>query len=216
MNKLVILKDDEIIDEIELKSDSLFAGREPEAAVYLDDPSVSRRHARFFTVFGETFVEDLNSTNGTLLNHRKVVKHILKHDDVIVIGSFTIRFIDEEAAKVQEQNQDETVVISSSDRSESDGAAKKVIVPKTAKLRFFRGPKKGDETKIDRSLYTIGRPGGEVAAIARRPQGFFLLHIGGEQYPKINNEEIDTVAGVQLNEGDVVEVGENLAEISFG
>ncbi|MCP3662884.1 MAG: FHA domain-containing protein [Gammaproteobacteria bacterium] len=216
MNKLVVLKDDEIVDEIDLESDSLFAGREPEAAVYLDDPSVSRRHARFFTVFGETFVEDLNSTNGTLLNQRNVVKHILKHGDVIAIGSFTIRFIDEEAAHVQEQNQNETVVVSPRNQSESDGVEKKVIVPKTATLRFFRGPKKGDETQIERSLFTIGRPGGEVAAIARRSQGFFLLHIGGEQYPKINNEEIETVAGVKLNEGDVVEVGENLAEISFG
>ena len=42
-----------------------------------------------------------------------------------------------------------------------------------------------------------------------------LLHIGGDVYPKINNKPVDSVAGVKLKEGDVVEVGENLAEISF-
>ena len=54
-----------------------------------------------------------------------------------------------------------------------------------------------------------------MAAIARRPQGFFLLHIGGDRYPRINNKEIQTTKGVQLNEGDMVEVGEHLVEISF-
>ncbi len=54
-----------------------------------------------------------------------------------------------------------------------------------------------------------------MAVIARRPQGFFLLHIGGERYPRINNHEVNSVAGVKLNEADVVEVGENLAEITF-
>lgn len=68
---------------------------------------------------------------------------------------------------------------------------------------------------LGRGIYTIGKPGEEVAAIARRPQGFFLLPIGGQRNPRINNQEVVSIAGVKLNEADVVEVGENLAEISF-
>jgi len=74
---------------------------------------------------------------------------------------------------------------------------------------------KGNLEKIDRSLFTIGKPGENVAVIARRPQGFYLLHIGGSSFPRINNKEIDSKGGVQLQEGDMVEVGEYMAEISF-
>ena len=66
---------------------------------------------------------------------------------------------------------------------------------------------------INRSLYTIGEPGDDVAVIARRSHGFYLLNIGGGSYPKINDQEISTSAGVQLNDGDVLEVGEHLAEL---
>jgi len=54
-----------------------------------------------------------------------------------------------------------------------------------------------------------------VAVIARRPQGFFLLKIGHNSFPLINNKKVDVGGGIKLNEGDVVEVGENMLEISF-
>ena len=89
------------------------------------------------------------------------------------------------------------------------------LTPKTALLRFFRGPLKGQQDQITRSLYTIGKPGKAVAVIARRPQGFFLLHIGGPTLPKINEKEIKGSGGIQLHEGDMIEVGEYLAGILF-
>ncbi len=217
-NRLVIFKNGEAEDEVLLEAKNMVIGRDARSDIQLNDLSVSRRHARLTYIYNEYCLEDLDSTNGTILNEQPVTKRILKHGDLLRIGSFTLRYHGPDE-KASEDELDKTVVIRSSEPAAAKPAARKdssrVMLPKSAALRFFRGPQKGLQDRIDRSLYTIGQPGGEVAAIARRPQGFFLLHIGGDRYPMINNKEIQTTKGVQLNEGDMVEVGEHLVEISF-
>ncbi|MES9878607.1 MAG: FHA domain-containing protein [Candidatus Sedimenticola sp. PURPLELP] len=218
MEKLVVYKDETVIAEVALEKQEISIGRGAECDVHLDDLSVSRHHSQLVKIYSDYFVEDLGSTNGTLLNEKPVKKHILKHGDVISFGVFRLRFVREEAAASEAgEDLDKTVILQVPRRAAANNpAVARHLAPKTAVVKFFRGPKKGNSDEIKRSLYTIGRPGGDVAAIARRPQGFYLLHIGGDQYPKINNKEIDVTGGVQLQEGDMVEVGENLAEISFG
>lgn len=217
--KLVILKGGAVAAEYPLSAKTLTIGRDTDSDIRLDDLSVSRCHARLVRVFKNYYVEDLESTNGTLLNDRQVTKHMLKRGDVLGIGGFTLRFLDQDDAAEQavEPATDRTVVLHpAASAAETTGhRAQPSIAPKTALLRFFRGPYKGQLERIERSLYTIGRPGGDLAVIARRPQGFFLLHIGGDRYPKVNDQEINSTKAVQLSEGDMVEVGENLAEISF-
>jgi len=221
VEKLIILKGNEVIKEFPLTLQKVSIGRDPESDLPLNDPAISRNHCQLLKIFNNYFIEDLKSTNGTLHNSRAISKHILKHDDTIQVGAYTLRYQNPEAqaAAIEEDDMDKTVIIKTpvkpSPTAVAAGKPLRKIAPKTAMVRFFKGPKQGKSDRIERSLYTIGRPGGQVAAIARRPQGFYLLHIGGDDYPKINNKAVDSTAGVQLHEGDVVEVGENLMEISF-
>ena len=63
-------------------------GRTPEADVYLRDPEVSRRHARFETHNGAVYVEDRKSSNGTFLNGRRITEAIeLREGDEIDVGT---------------------------------------------------------------------------------------------------------------------------------
>ena len=220
--KLVILKDAALVAETPLVAKRMTIGRDAESDIRLNDLSVSRSHARLVRVFKDFYVEDLQSTNGTFLNDRQVSKHMLKLGDLLRIGGFTLRLTKqgESAQTAVEAVLDRTVVMATGGKQSNDstGAGQPRAVaeaPKTATLRFFRGPHKGQSERIERSLYTVGRPGGALAVIARRPQGFFLLHIGGDRYPKVNDQDINTTKAVQLKEGDMVEVGDNLAEISF-
>ncbi len=217
MDKIVIVKDNAEAAEIQLDQQEYSIGRDADADIRLNDPSVSRHHARLIKAYTDFFIEDLGSTNGSQLNGRSISKHVFKSGDKLNIGSFSLCFVSEVSA--EEGDVDKTVVIQpdvvKAARSRRSSSYK--ITPKSATLRFFRGPQKGSSEKVDRSLYTIGKPGSNVAVIARRPKGFYLLHIGGDSYPRINDQEIQAGgAGVQLNEGDVLEVGEYLAEISFG
>ncbi len=214
MSKLIILKEDGSVDsEIKLGGKQLVIGRDQELDVTLDDTSVSRRHALLTPVFSQYFVEDLGSTNGTLLNDKRVNKHILRDGDHLQIGNFTLQFKKDVRDYTDIDDPERTVIIRSPEPEVKPRP--KSLVPKVATLCFSSGPNKGYLKKITRSLYTIGNPGGAVAVIARRPKGFYLLQIGGDTHPKVNSKEIDGGSGVRLNEGDRIEVGENVAEISF-
>lgn len=222
MERVIVLKEGAVVNEVPLEAKKLSIGRDALSDIQLKDFSVSRQHAQLIRVFSDYYVEDLGSTNGTYLNDRPVTKHMLKHGDLLRVGNFSLRFLTQEAVKEQvdlKEEMDKTVLIQpqgKKSKSAAQTATGRKVMPKTATVRFSSGPSKGHSEKIERSLYTIGHPGSDVAVIARRPQGFFLLHIGGDRYPKINSQEITSTKGVQLQEGDVLEVGENRVEISFG
>jgi predicted component of type VI protein secretion system len=215
MSKLVILKSDgSVADEIKLEGRQMVIGRDQELDITLDDASVSRRHALLTPVFSQYFVEDLGSTNGTILNDKRVRKHILRDGDNLQIGNFALRF-KKHSRDYSDLADPERTVLMRAPEPEVLEEQPKAVVPKVATLCFSSGPNKGYQKKITRSLYTIGNPGGAVAVIARRPKGFYLLQIGGDAHPKVNKKEIDGGNGVRLKEGDLIEVGENVAEISF-
>lgn len=216
MAKLLITQDGVEVREVLLEKKEFTIGRDLDSDIPLDDLAVSRQHARIIRIHTDLYIEDLNSTNGTKLNNRPVTKHLLKGGDCLSVGGFTLRLIGDDSAE-QGDTEEAVVIQPQMKKAATSGRSTQwKLSPKVATLRFFRGPFKGSSDRIERSLYTFGRPGEDVAVIARRSKGFYLLHIGGVRYPKINDQEIDSSGGVQLQEGDVLEVGENLAEISFG
>ena len=76
-------------------------GRDPDAAVWLDSPQVSRRHARITVSDDETTLEDPGSKNRTLVNDRHVTGPTRLHDgDAIRVGStvFVFRVMDASAS----------------------------------------------------------------------------------------------------------------------
>src|SRR5688572_2751142 len=74
-------------DSIEIPFGATVIGREVGCTLRFNDPSVSRRHLRFIRREGEVFVEDLGSSNGTLLNGRRVTAPIhVRADDIVTIG----------------------------------------------------------------------------------------------------------------------------------
>lgn len=216
MEKLVITQDGAEVREVLLENEEFIIGRDLDSDIPLNDLAVSRKHAWISRINADLYIEDLNSTNGTQLNNRPVTRHLLKGGDCLSIGDFTLRLIGDDPA--EQDDIEEAVVIQPLEKKAATlgRSSQWKLSPKVATLRFFRGPFKGSSDRIERSLYTLGRPGEDVAVIARRSKGFYLLHIGGVRYPRINDQEIEPSGGVQLQEGDMLEVGENLAEISFG
>lgn len=67
-------------------------GRDDSNMIVLDEQSVSRNHARLFYQKGDYFIEDLGSSNGTMVNGRKAKKHRLNNADVIQLGNQQISF----------------------------------------------------------------------------------------------------------------------------
>jgi hypothetical protein len=206
MTKLILTHEGAVIKEFSLDDkERTTVGRKPSNDIQLDDPTVSGQHAVFLNL-QNIYIEDLNSTNGTLLNGKKVNKRQLEHGDVVKIGHHEMKFINENA-----QNFEKTVIIQAETPASSSpaGAGKSV-------LKVVDGPKSGAIIELNKPYTTLGQPGGQVAVIARRGTNFFLMQMGGTgqaQHPKLNDVEM-SAESMQLKPGDIIEVAGTRVEFT--
>jgi pSer/pThr/pTyr-binding forkhead associated (FHA) protein len=179
-------------------------------------------------------LEDLNSTNGTYVNGKLIKKHAMQHGDVITVGHHQLRFVDsqEEGGEVEQDDFEKTMVITPSTQGEErirrvgvavDQAAKAVAakrpavpggIPENAtalpkaKLQVLSGAFAGRELELTKALTTLGRPGVQVAAITRRAEGYFIVHVDSgkeNDFPLVNGVPIGPQAR-RLNDNDVVQL----------
>lgn len=84
-------------EEIVLEGDVVTIGRNPENDIFLDDITVSRRHARLVRDATGYTIEDLNSLNGTYVNRRRIERQHLSHGDEVQVGKFRLGYLGPEA-----------------------------------------------------------------------------------------------------------------------
>ena len=96
MPKLIITMDGAVLREYPIESDSIAIGRRSGNDIQLNDLTVSGRHALLTTLGQNAYVDDLGSTNGTLVNGKRVNKALLKHGDVVQIGSHQFTYFSED------------------------------------------------------------------------------------------------------------------------
>jgi len=75
-----------------LNTDTSSVGRHPDSDIFLDDISVSRRHATFLRTAQGVVVRDAGSLNGTYVNRELVDERLLQHGDEVQIGKFRLVF----------------------------------------------------------------------------------------------------------------------------
>ncbi len=76
-----------------LEQDSITVGRSPDCDIFLDDVTVSRRHALLKRDEGQFFIEDQGSLNGTFLNRRRIESAPLEDGDELQIGKYRLTFL---------------------------------------------------------------------------------------------------------------------------
>lgn len=95
MARMLLKFESAVIKEIPITSSVFTIGRKSDNDLVIDHPAVSGHHCRII-LQGETyFIEDLNSTNGTLLNSKKILKAGIHHQDVITCAKHTLIFLDD-------------------------------------------------------------------------------------------------------------------------
>jgi len=90
---LAIEEGDEIL-LVALDRDVLHVGRSPSADIVLDDATVSRRHAVLALQDGATVLLDDRSSHGVLVNGARTQRAVLRHGDLIHLGSVAMRFVE--------------------------------------------------------------------------------------------------------------------------
>lgn len=220
MGKLIITDSSGTSREFPLTKERVTIGRHPDNDISLNDKAVSGRHAVVISILQDSFLEDLDSTNGTQVNGRQIAKHPLSHGDIIAIGRNTLRFEGEPTAP---DDLDKTLVLkpgqfgaafesqvnrAAAPAAETPAAAPPAAKPLVGRLRVASGPNQGKELELSKALTTIGKPGVQVAAITRRADGYYIVHVGGQgssKRPLVNGVEIDAQAR-KLQANDLIEL----------
>ena len=334
MARLVLCLEGRELAEYNMTKERYTIGRLPDNDIRLDHPAVSGHHALVINILDDSFLEDLNSTNGTSVNGRRISKHPLQHGDTVRIGKHELRFIDEGQEEMAADEFERTMIINTmSDSpaqvealvqravgdgsptpprfsapvappptpttrpsSEASHAAREfadldddpteraklragrrkgdkpapqeseellppeALAPETApnappavsqqtpppvpasppaaasappsatsedaasdrersleagpgglprgKIQVLSGSFAGKELELKKALTTLGRPGVQVAAISRRAEGFFIVHVDSgrpNDYPKLNGTPIGPQAH-RLQDRDVIEL----------
>ncbi|HEB58416.1 MAG TPA: FHA domain-containing protein [Gammaproteobacteria bacterium] len=223
MARLTLVHEGTVIREYELTKERMTVGRKPSNDIPLDDPTVSGQHAVILNL-QNVYVEDLGSTNGTLINGKRINKRMLKHGDIVRIGHHEFKFTDDTAAEFEA-----TMVLSAETMAEARQARGKepaaatagarpapaAAKPAAAMVKVVSGPKVGQSIPLNKPYTTLGSPGVQVAVIARRGSSYYLMPMGGigqQNNPPRLNDKVMGTQSTPLKEGDVIEVaGSKLA-----
>ncbi len=106
MAKLILSMDGLVLKEIPLTKERTTIGRKPHNDIQIDNLAVSGEHAVIVTILNDSFLEDLGSTNGTVVNGNPIKKHFLQNNDVVELGKYKLKFIGEAAPTVAGEKAD--------------------------------------------------------------------------------------------------------------
>lgn len=214
--KLILKFGDSILGEYPLDKEALTIGRKPNNDITVENLAVSGQHARVITILQDSFLEDMNSTNGTYVNGKLIQKHALQHGDVIKIGKHELHYQNEETA-MSDDDMEKTMIIRPSALSaaaqqkaadvgmeNAQAMASQGEAP-PAGLKLMSGPNEGRSMDLMKALTSLGKPGVQVASISKRPDGYYLTHVEGDKTPTVNDTDVGADA-YKLSDGDIVEL----------
>lgn len=206
--KIIIVKEGKPIDQVLMEQDRLTIGRRSECDIAIKDPAVSGAHAEIEFVGNGYILRDLGSTNGVTVKGRQIKEHALKDGDVVTIGEHQLKLRISDNKKPPRK---------ASPRPAEMGGERDITtvreVPVTTQtdgyLKFVKGGQPGETVKLEEAMTSIGVPGVQMAAVSKRPQGHFIIHVEGgkeNRTPVVNGEPIGFKSR-KLEAGDLIEVG---------
>jgi pSer/pThr/pTyr-binding forkhead associated (FHA) protein len=222
MARLVLSLDGQSLAEYNMSKERYTIGRLPDNDIRIDNAAVSGHHALIINILNDSFLEDLNSTNGTYVNGKIIKKHALQHGDSITVGHHTLRFVESEADEPADEFE-KTMVISPREAARMQIPASAMALPPApvataqqypnatlprARLQVLSGQFAGRELELVKTLTTLGRPGVQVAAVTRRSDGFYIVHVESARdgdYPLLNGVATGPQAR-RLHDNDVVQL----------
>ena len=111
MAKLILSMDGLVLKEFTLTKERTTIGRKPHNDIQIDNLAVSGEHAVVVTILNDSFLEDLGSTNGTLVNGQQIKKHFLQNNDVVELGKYKLKYISEAPAQAKAADFEKTMVL---------------------------------------------------------------------------------------------------------
>ena len=204
MPRMIVSIDSVVIKEVELTKERTTLGRRPYNDIVIDNLAVSGEHAVIHMTDDGVEIEDVGSTNGTYVNAKAVTRQELRSGDIVEVGKYKIRFLQE----AEGENFEKTMLFKPGMVSPSmvapraaAAATPQAALPLSAVIRVMSGAAAGREVALLKVVTTIGKPGVAVASITKRHQGHVLAHVEGPDRPLLNGTPMGE-APVSLKHGD--------------
>lgn len=196
------------LGDFSLDKEVMTIGRRVDNDIRIENLAVSGHHAKLLTIFEDSFLEDLGSTNGTYVNGKSIDKHPLRNGDVIVIGKHELRYVND--ANSLGEDSEKTVLIRRKPAATPTLEQKLEMPPRleSARLQILNGKSAGRELPLVKESVKLGKAGGEIVQINKRPDGHFIVYLdqsANETAPRINGEHLGSRA-VKLHNHDVIEI----------
>jgi pSer/pThr/pTyr-binding forkhead associated (FHA) protein len=216
--KLLLKSKDAAMQEIDITKPTFTIGRKPDNDLVLDDPAISGHHARILKIQAAYFLEDLKSTNGTLLNSKAVDRRQLQDADVIAIGHARLVFRDQSAVPLQAQSSGEMGAMDLDKTMVLTGKAHRgpAAACPAAKVKVLSGRTDQAEYHLTKLVTVIGSQedatirltgwfAPKVAAmIARRKETWTLIASNHGKKVLLNQTQVMTQ--VELKDGDQIDL----------
>ena len=211
MAKLIMTLDGAILREFHIDKDSISIGRKHGNDIQLNDLTVSGRHSMITVISDKTYVDDLGSTNGTLLNGARVAKSLLKHGDLIQVGNYQFTYFEDDTEEYEptmflRAEIEDTQIMQTNPPKAGDVKGEPL-----AAVKILNGPLKDKVLELRKPFNTLGFNGIKMAMIARTINGYTISTIHSNKLrrsndiPSINGKALGTETQA-LHSNDVVEL----------
>ncbi len=203
MAKIVVSLNGAVLKEVKLAKERTSIGRHTHNDIVIDNRAVSGAHAVIVMAGHEVILEDLNSTNGTLVNGQPIKKHFLQDKDVIELAKYKISFYTAPPPRPVVP-----AVLAQERRTQQEPSRVHVLPERSmfhASIKVLTGANIGKQLVLTKPITTIGRPGVQVTVITQRQEGFFITHVEGEPHPLLNGKTIGGEPQI-LADGDVIDL----------
>ena len=213
MAKLLVMREGVIEQTVQLTKERMTVGRHKHNDIVLNHGAVSGEHALITTILDDSFLEDLQSTNGTFVNGHRIGKHFLQHKDVIKMAKYHLEFVSDGIRPLAAAAATVPAMPVPPQRPRApQGAQAAQPAPATIMaelplglIEVLNGSNAGKTLSLTKAVTSLGRPGVQVVVIARALEGYSVAHVEGDKSPLLNGDPMP-LQPQRLKTGDILDL----------
>lgn len=109
--KLILSLEGALIQEYPLNKERMTIGRKEDNDIVINNLAVSSCHAAVVTILNDSFMEDLDSTNGLSINGVPTKKHFLQNSDVVEVGKYQLKYVNDQVSETSASDFEKTMIL---------------------------------------------------------------------------------------------------------
>lgn len=221
MPEIIVKFNDKIIERVVTEKKRISIGRTKDNDIVLENRGVSRKHAQIEFNNENAVILDNESLNGTYVNNRRVSEEMLRDEDVITIGKYSLEYHQEIDKPDPAGELDGTMVLKTKQQKklmENDRMERQIVTQVGGSVLMGLENTDISQFRIDREVTTIGKAkfvhikargfmlSGIQAKIIKEGKELILVNLGRKGKIKVNGEQ--TTRAV-LKNGDIIQIGKS-------